>query len=773
MTPWQSQRQKQTLPFILYIPLALLIWLAVMREFRLDDAFITYRYARNVAAGLGLVYNPGALTLSTTAPLYALLLAALSLIVPDFHLLGGLIGAVSIGLGGGLIVLLLPDKVAYSIRLLAGLLYTLAIPLWLALGMETPLWILLVLAAVWLTGQDRWTLAGLLIGLAMLTRPDAALPGLLLGLYMLVTTINRWQTRAQPWRPLLGYALAAALPVLVFYGWAWLTYGSPLPATLSAKRAQAEMGITGFGVGTTTWEGLRLIGASLLAQSPLYLLMGGLAIVGLFVLGAANSATLIIVLWGGLHVAVYAVLHVAPYRWYYAPLVPGVVMLAALGLDFLAERLPGLRLRQLVVGILALLLLLPPLASFITVNRYFAAGGPPGAMVPVVDWATYQETGAWLAANTPPDALIGVAEVGQLGFYAERNMTDNPGLLQPVVAGNLKRGDAYSWLPAFAPDIVTFQRFGDAPPVIFNVRLDTDPWFTASYALVETFDDPRYAYGPVEIYERVTVQRPMTEYRAAFDFGPLRLTGWATDAVDLSEGQPGTQPVRVRLDWQVSDPDQMPERINLAVSVLDAGQTPNFDRVYDAENWTGDFATWHTLVLDENLPPGGYALVIAAGPDDGANYAAQAVGWLDVSFPKTALVDGVPAFGDGAKILIQLADSAVATTTDPITIDLTWQAAADIATVDILDSDYTLFVHLRPVGEIQPLAQADGMPLAGHYPTHLWQAGEVVPDTVTLPLPDETGVYEVVVGWYVAPNGPRLILPDGTDTLTLTEIIIE
>ncbi len=39
----------------------------------IDDAYITFRYARNLAEGLGLVYNPGEWVLGTTAPLWAIL----------------------------------------------------------------------------------------------------------------------------------------------------------------------------------------------------------------------------------------------------------------------------------------------------------------------------------------------------------------------------------------------------------------------------------------------------------------------------------------------------------------------------------------------------------------------------------------------------------------------------------------------------------------------------------------------------------------------------
>src|SRR5690606_26803493 len=44
----------------------------------IDDAFITFRYSRNLVEGQGFVYNPGVHTLGTTTPLFALILAAIS-----------------------------------------------------------------------------------------------------------------------------------------------------------------------------------------------------------------------------------------------------------------------------------------------------------------------------------------------------------------------------------------------------------------------------------------------------------------------------------------------------------------------------------------------------------------------------------------------------------------------------------------------------------------------------------------------------------------------
>ena len=58
--------------------LALLVRVAP-GERMVDDAYITFRYARNLVTGAGFVYNPGERVLGTTTPLYTWLLAGLAL----------------------------------------------------------------------------------------------------------------------------------------------------------------------------------------------------------------------------------------------------------------------------------------------------------------------------------------------------------------------------------------------------------------------------------------------------------------------------------------------------------------------------------------------------------------------------------------------------------------------------------------------------------------------------------------------------------------------
>ena len=57
--------------------LALLAWLTSVAWFLTDDAFISFRYVRNLLAGHGLVFNPGEYVEGYTNFLWILELAAL------------------------------------------------------------------------------------------------------------------------------------------------------------------------------------------------------------------------------------------------------------------------------------------------------------------------------------------------------------------------------------------------------------------------------------------------------------------------------------------------------------------------------------------------------------------------------------------------------------------------------------------------------------------------------------------------------------------------
>ncbi|MER3457303.1 MAG: hypothetical protein C4309_00290 [Chloroflexota bacterium] len=87
---------------------------------------------------------------------------------------------------------------------------------------------------------------------------------------------------------------------------------------------------------------------------------------------------------------------------------------------------------------------------------------------------------------------------------------------------------------------------------------------------------------------------------------------------------------------------------------------------------------------------------------------------------------------------------------EAVQVRLTWGVQAPVG------ADYTVFLHALSDGE--PRFQADRPPLEGAYPTGLWEAGEVVTDTITLTVPSGTppGRYRLVTGLYDPQTGARL-----------------
>jgi hypothetical protein len=92
-------------------------------------------------------------------------------------------------------------------------------------------------------------------------------------------------------------------------------------------------------------------------------------------------------------------------------------------------------------------------------------------------------------------------------------------------------------------------------------------------------------------------------------------------------------------------------------------------------------------------------------------------------------------------------------------LSLVWQALTTVP------RDYTVFAHVYD-GSGQIVAQMDGWPANGNYPTSAWVAGEYVAEERLIPLPDSLpdGEYTVKVGLYDAQTMQRLApSPDDGD----------
>ena len=400
-----------------------------------DDPFITYRYADNLRRGLGFVYNPGERVLSTTTPLFALILAIFGNFWSYLPHLANFIGAFSVALGG-LLLWELGQTWESPLVGWCGLLLYPTFPLLLStLGSETPFFLALILGAFWLYARERYGLAVFLLAFAILTRSDGVLVAAVLGIHYL--WVNRahlsqpefW--RAQPW----GWVATALAVLLLWHGFAWVYFGAPLPVTLAAKQAQGRMAISQhFAPGALTI-------ASWYAGRWQYWVELGLAGIGLIFVFFKNQRWLMILAWTALYFLAYTVLGVTRYFWYYAPLVPGWVVAVGLGISFFyGFPLPG-QMRgsawgeKIRFGVVIFLLTALFLGQFFHSQKLKDGND---ARYPL-----YRAVGEWLNANTPIDARVGALEVGMIGYFSQRPMVDFAGLIQPALADQMQTDTTY------------------------------------------------------------------------------------------------------------------------------------------------------------------------------------------------------------------------------------------------------------------------------------------------------------------------------------------
>jgi hypothetical protein len=182
------------------------------------------------------------------------------------------------------------------------------------------------------------------------------------------------------------------------------------------------------------------------------------------------------------------------------------------------------------------------------------------------------------------------------------------------------------------------------------------------------------------------------------------------------------------------------------------------------------------LQLFNDAPQGGYRLMVQVyvhpGPIVTPLVAAPGVHqqdqWLVAAHPLVPLPPFPEPPSNALPVDAQLADSIRLTnaTFDPplealkagdsVKVTLYWQAYAPPP------DDYTLFLHLKDAdGNL--LADFNGQPFDGQYPTSNWRVGERVVTTHTLTLKaDGKRPYQLAVGMYSYPSLERVtVLQDG------------
>lgn len=458
-----------------------------------DDAYITFRYARNIALGYGFVYNIGEHFLGTTTPLFTLLLAELKILFPvdAIPVIAQWLTGVSLFVLATFTYLLGRDDgkpIAGMVSALLVLFNPVFVLVW---GGEAIFFLALISVAVYFYFRERELIAAIFIGLAFLTRGEGILLGFVVFAHYLV------KHRKLPFRAIFAF-FGVVTPWMVY---SFITFNTFFPSTLQAKIAQMNSGLWSPFL-LTTLDMLRsyVIGSQNFPDvTPQY---GYLIIVifafvgGISLLVRPKWLWWVISIWIGLYSLGYALLDVPFYHWYSVPLLYGGIVLAGLGgqliYDSFRERV---NIKYNVMSfIIFLFIMYIPLS--LGVHAVWNYTTQPISHIQQL----YTNTGLWLQKNTPETASVGYFEIGFIGYYSKRRMIDPAGLVNFGTAERVaKRDFKWSYLQ-YKPDYLIIN------PVRWYGRLgsiEDEPWFYRAYQEVGTIAEEEYFDAPIVIYKKI------------------------------------------------------------------------------------------------------------------------------------------------------------------------------------------------------------------------------------------------------------------------------
>ena len=406
-----------------------------------DDSYISYRYARNLVEGHGLVFNAGEEPVEGYTNFgWTVLIAAGMSVGIDPETLGPALGLLAT-LGAAYLV--------YRLGRLLG-----APPMFAALGtllfavqptqtvhamsgLETSSFAFLVVLSVWLrvkrarTGRED-ILAGLSLGLAALTRPEGIM---LFGLLEVAEVVQRMLGvtprhghSAPSW---VSGVVRRVLPFVLIVGghflWRHATYGDWLPNTFYAKVAPGPV-VWSDGLRYIT-NGIREFGVFLFVFPYLVLALrsGGQPVgEGRKPVGSLHEestrgsrATVLFVSTAWLVYVASVGGDYMPYFRFLLPLIPLWCALAAAAMGLLSGRIGGAAGDRLAIGTFLLLGALGTWVGYLDGDYW-----PKQAQ----QHARLEAAGRKLDEVLPEEAWIAATNCGRIPYFARRRCIDMMGL---------------------------------------------------------------------------------------------------------------------------------------------------------------------------------------------------------------------------------------------------------------------------------------------------------------------------------------------------------
>jgi len=787
----------------------------------LDDAYIHFQYARQLALGQPYVYNPGLPpTSGATSFLYPYILAVGSLLGFSGQNLGVwamMIGFVSLALCGWLI---------YRFSLRCG------VPIWLAAfgglafqvhgaatwhaasGMET---LLATLFLLWLLHSllcQRYSIAILAASLCALTRPEGIIAAgaaiLILAWQHVMSVEGRtlFARLSRSFRDMPLTWLALMIPLAAAMVQPAVNYLLTGSAVASGNAAKSLFGVIPFDLPVIAirivenflrmWQDWALANAFLWYAGPV---VAVLALSGLLALWRMRQRRIVAFI---LITVVFSALAISTldtafwhFKRYQMPLIALFWILTPLGAAFLGNGFslsPRWHIQKLLLAAASVKIIVTIVLTWRFVPAYAANSGYVAAQ-PL-------QMARWLFENTPENITAAVHDVGAMRYLGERTTLDIVGLTTPGAADYWRNGPGSvgEFIDARRPDLIASYGEGHGlglgyladtdlyAEVLAEYRVNVDPEINVALA-AELQGIYRPDYAPADNARQLAAIPGIASYLEG-----LRLI----DTVDVADIQSEREHL---YEWHNDEPPggfpteyYQFDTLGCAenCSVMDGGRRINGEERFTINTVPGEDIVLVTrlhpasagryqvfaddqLVAERVIPmlPGAFLEVPVLIPGNFITGNTSVIRVVPVSagnfyMPYTHFIyqgqyvstqpEEMP-ISSFQNGSIQLLEAGLNVEDGTLMIRLDWYQPLDAPSPT---GDYVIFVHvLDEAGDIA--AQADRRPGSGALPPGNWLPGLLV-DRFEIPTTElPPGNYEVVMGLFDLVTFERLIPVNGDE----------
>ncbi|MBN1552789.1 glycosyltransferase family 39 protein [bacterium] len=407
-------------------------------SFTQDDAFISFRYARNMAYGNGLRFNPGQ---NPPVEGYTNFLWTVLMTLPFCLNIDPILFSKITGMIAGISLIWLTWVITRKITgsngfaLLAGFLLSLNVTfcLWSVSGMETTLFSSLILVIVFMMIHIRTprvsgfvAAAGSL--LCILTRPEGIL--IVIALVVVASVHNNFTKTRHSF--LTSYILCFTLIFTIYAGWKWLYFGSLIPNTFYAKVSlnyaqRMESGYLYLKGWFLHWAWPLVILASV---SPLQKKNRHVIFV-LYIFTATMLSYILFVGGDFMH-----------YHRFMVPVMGPLIILTAVSIQkFTDDCFSRITLiRKLLYVIIAMLCAFGYASSHLYAHyTHFKNFDPSDPL----QETRHRDTilAYYLKKTFPENSTLAIFNIGRIPYYTNYKTIDTLGLTDPVIARCLRRSD--------------------------------------------------------------------------------------------------------------------------------------------------------------------------------------------------------------------------------------------------------------------------------------------------------------------------------------------